>query len=200
MRSYLLLLAVFFLSLAAFTFNKAVAAAPYDLGGETERSSAQDSSPSLEETLQWIQARLSSDASFSETKTDKVGSTLITYYFSDRVTVTDWEGCTLKFASLHQHSNSPDLLHHGVTRSEKKTTVRLADVTLAKVTPFNGQSGAEYYILGLMSDNKFLEETEEGTHPSIIMIIPFKDREVAERVAKAVNHAMSLCKGKKEPF
>jgi hypothetical protein len=200
MRAYLLLLAAFVLVFTTFTFNSAVVATPFYLAGANAHSNVQDSAPSLEETMKWLEARLASDAAFSETKTERVGSTTTTYSASDRVTLASWDGCTLKFSRLYQRSFYPSMVGSGITRIPTKVTIRLADVKYAVVSALKGVTGVEYFSIGLVSENKFLTDSDTGTQPSSVFTIPFKEKEMAERVAKAMNHAMSLCKDKKEPF
>lgn len=148
-------------------------------------------SPSLKDTLAWIQERMASDANYSE-GIDQFG------YFTQNARV---DGCTISYLSV-MHAGKPidDLI--GFRKTEVKfslTSIDPASVVVREVIKNDfevsfdtiGKQPKIYY--------KHLSEKEDEeykTHGAL----PFNDKEIADRFAKAFIHASKLCQARKEPF
>jgi len=218
----LLLRPAFAIALYTVTMSAPTQMPPSNATGASAASGAA-SGPSYDETMAWLKEKIESHAGFDYRETDtfhsdeslrregvtpyqhipdKVGHSHVTY----RYRIVSYEACQLKWA----------IDNHGDSMSWGDEPARLALSNLQQ----NG------YIVHAFDVQRFGGADNDPTYPTTIepeaasysAVVPtlngedrtvpgwsfvFADGQLAQRVAKALNHAIELCGGqeaKLEPF
>lgn len=171
-----------------------------------EPAKPQEATPSLDESTHWLQEKITNYASYSKqtTQTETVGkktiSMPVTLIYKAANAVFD--GCTFTYSYVWV--DSPVIIHQWVN------VVQMGDIDGSKVKLED--KGEPPYLVKLNTAGDELKIKQDQrcctarAMASFSMknvseaIVPFEDRELAVRVAKAFAHVADLCKKKKEPF
>lgn len=152
-------------------------------------------SPTLEETFRWLKEKIEAHAGHTtESQASKI-------FYSYKVTKA--EGTTLTFVRTMQHS----IFGEKPSISDFTSTVNLAKASVAE-KPNQGnapldQKMTKIYTVVIVADVQ-LEVTRKDQPPIRKTLssaqIEFTDEDMANRVVKALQHAVKLAKTQKEPF
>lgn len=148
----------------------------------SSNKSANNAQPTatLAETLSWLKDRVAADGGYSSKSK---------YVHGYRP--TDFSTCTISWMDF----SKPVLPH------SSKTTVALADIdpTAVKAEGFTDEDGKLFRVRLKTKSRKSIKAEESfGTFMMGSVNLIFSDGIIAERVAKAIAHAATLCG--KEPF
>jgi len=165
------------------------------VSGSSNRIVAQQSEPSLNETVEWITTKVNAEGSFPFRGAVGRGT--------DTEKVVGFSACTLR-AELHRENRDPEGL----------STLRWdIEYPLKELSPdVKVKRGDGFYYIGVNatarpSINVRIRSTPSYTSPrdetkkvSNYGFGYFNTEDTAQRVAKALSHAITLCGGKKELF
>ena len=179
----------------------------------TTNPPAADEGPTIKETQDWLKEKLQysieyTDSIGSQTNYKGMGATVskeqrrFTLEFKD----VKFDGCTLTWTtSVKKFTVDED----GDSREGSDSydhTAFLKDVDPASVRVVQhvaGEPGGGTKIKGVTTPdvwNLLLTDKTPDEFEYIYNVFMFKDREMAKRVAKAFQHAVTLCGGKVQPF
>jgi hypothetical protein len=154
---------------------------------QTSPSSSQDSS-SLEDTLKWIQSKVSSYSYMKDKNTGDI----------DKTEDITYSGCKMDLALSTRHNSETGNIFKAVTKysfslkdAERADvfTNKKGELKVALAFKLKIRGTTEYYI------GSELQEKEENRDE--VIFLPFDDKEMAKRVAKAFRNAIKLCGGGK---
>lgn len=193
------LLLVLLLMPLLFAFGQRKGAARAKAKAANSQTKTEQKEPSLDETIAWLKEKISASAFY---KKEFPGGSNITY----KVDEVEFEGCTLSYRATSTDTSSP----------QPRSTIWKFKVPLSALDPDQItvsallKDGSAYFIKALTIQNQpkvqyrrdsiFLGERDVEEKPYTSIEIDFTDQEIANRVAKALAHAGTLCSAKKEPF
>lgn len=177
------------------------------------RQSQEQQQPSLEETMKWLSEKLENEGGFIEGNV------------SEKIDLIDFQGCTVgyrwtrleRFAgvaigiwtkqSFPLTAIDPDSVKVVLLRGHHQcalTTLNNAKKIKATDGPILPPTAT---VREMDSANQKALIRSADTLPKLIgsnldseVRIPFAEKDIAERFAKALTHAVMLCKARKEPF
>jgi len=168
----------------------------------SDGASSSDNAPSLTATMQFIQDKLNGLGNISltaftqNTANGSTGHNTFTYEFSN--CIADQNQCRL---SCHGHST-----RDGSTMLDGNYGYSLRDVQEIKLKPFTQSQTETNASAGHPNDvctstNPPLTDLQLSLQNGAKLAYPFTDATLANRVAKAIRHAVELCGGTpKEPI
>jgi hypothetical protein len=160
--------------------------------------------PDLEETLKWLRETIITSA-FLKDETTGTEERAYTDYKVESIT---FEGCTVKYKSLTSSWWKTD---RRITEYTYEVRAKLADldpqaIRVERPSP----TKKKFYVLAdtpnkepkfpAHRENKGTPPTRVGDNLTYQVSFTFGDEEIANRVTKALIHAVKLCSLKKEPF
>jgi hypothetical protein len=176
------------------------------VAGAQEPAKPQESAPSLEETTRWLQEKISNYGSYSAVvnHTETVGKKTVSMPLDIAYKALNpvFNDCTFTYSYVY--ADAPVVIHQLVN------VIQLGDIDGSKVK-LDDKEGPPYFVkLPTVGGEGKIKQDQRcctaramasfGTKNVSEAIVPFEDRELAGRVAKAFAHAADLCKKKKEPF
>jgi hypothetical protein len=154
---------------------------------QTRQPNAQDA-PSLEDTLKWIQSKVSSYSYRKDKNNEDI----------DKTEDITYSGCKMDLELSTKHNESTSHIFKALT----KYSFSLKDAERADAFPnkrgeikvalgfkLKIHGTTEYYIDGELQSKE--ENSDE------VIFLPFDDKDMAERVAGAFRNAIKLCGGGK---
>ena len=195
------------LSLACFVFA-IVAASSSALLAQVAVSPTpppQVDGPSLEDTLVFVQEKLNDIGSVTVSVAAQISTSRYDFNYSVINTVSnataDSGGCRVSYHSKIETQADANR----ATEFEGDASFNLRDVKNVAVKPFWQFRNEKYVADGSP------QTVVHSTHPDVAMLVvsrphgetnafPFTDFDLAERMVRAINHAVGLCGGKKDPF
>jgi hypothetical protein len=163
--------------------------------------------------LKWLSEKLENEGGFTEGNK------------SERIDLIDFQGCTVGYRWTHLERFSGVSIGVWTKQSFPLTAVDSESIkvallrgyyhcTLATLNGVKKIKSADGAILPSHASVRELDSTNQkaamrslDTLPKLIgpnldseVRIPFAEKDIADRFAKALTHAVALCKAKKEPF
>lgn len=167
-----------------------------------ESTKPQEAQPSLDETTHWLKEKIANYGSYNAIVnwTETVNNKPVTIQVNAIYMAVNPEidGCAFTYSYL---SNMPP----PITR-QWDNVIQLGDIDPSKITLED--NGKPPYLVKLHTFNdeaKIRQDQKLGRASFGIKnvseaIVPFSDKDIAERAVKAFVHTATLCKKKKEPF
>jgi len=152
----------------------------------------QESPASLLETTDWIRTTLSSHGNCIE----KMGQRTR----NERIDNLSFDGCSLSGSYVSESSINSTLLVSVV----QQATLQLSDIESIAV-----DTKEHHWLIVLKTTSKSIKGDVRIGLPGQFnreplaaskFVLPCDDKQIAERISKALDHAVALCKKQKEPF
>lgn len=163
------------------------------------------SDPSLGETTTWIREKLLTHS----TVTSDVSAASVSARASRKLEDVKFEGCTMKVRDVVD-GESGGTLHVHITMNH---TLSLSDLDPNTVSVTKTQSGKNvalkvFTVGGLKRittdmETEIVELAQSKSKSTLTdgeLSFSVTDQDMGERIAKAIRHAVSLCRKQKEPF
>lgn len=170
---------------------------------EEKKEEKRETEPTLAETLDWLEKTLPVKATFTAHK-GEVETT-------ERVTTAEANGCKFTLDLMRQTRSSNKYSVNFINKTKYVFNLATLDIGKTKIRDAIKFEDATLIIFSLhtKNDEKLVQVemrnsglgNSSDTLMSQSLSVTFGEREIADRVARAFNHAIMLCqKDKKEPF